>query len=330
MLGARNQAILPLTAGRFGSAGVNSRGGCGGVSAMTATEIQANLQEATGDPGRVVEYRTGGTVFNALPVYLILFAVALAMVIFGTRSSDGTLAAWILVAILPLGLALGVWRSRIHAGPVLTLTPEGLDLRTGGWGILSVPWAEIRAVDTRSFEGFALRYRGRQAIAFKDVTMIELAPGLLEDEREAGRFVPRGPSVDWVVRPGPDGDWIALHHEFVGLTAAEIRAPVEARWQAFRASTADPDVSPHPPLRLGGFRPRHPTLFKLGTATGAIAILILLANLAGIWETRSQSSARLSAERWAAEAEASRADAEQRRARQEAFDRLFDQPFFRN
>lgn len=295
---------------------------------MTGMAIQVNLHTATSEPGRVVEYRPGGTVFNALPIYLILFAVALAMVIFGARSSDGRLAAWILLALLPLGLALGLWRSRISGPPYLILTPQGLALNTGGWGVLALPWAAIRAIDTRSFEGYALRYRGRQQIAFKDVTMIQLAPGVLEAERAAGHFVPRGPSVDWVVRPGPDGDWIALHHEFVGLTPAELRAPVEARWQVFRDNPAPADASPLPPLRLGGFRPRHPSLFNLGTATGAIAIIILLANLAGIWETPSQASARAWAERRAAEAAASRAEAEERRARKEEFDRMFDKPIF--
>jgi hypothetical protein len=295
---------------------------------MTAKAIPVNLHDATSEPGRVVEYRAGGTLFNALPVYLILFAVALAMVIFGTRSSDGRLAAWILLAVLPLGLAFGLWRSRSSGQPYLILRPQGLELRTGGWGVLSLPWAAIRSIDTSSFEGFALRYRGRQRIAFKDVTMIELAPGVLEAERDAGRFVPRGPSVDWVVRPGPDGDWVALHHEFVGLIPAEIRAPVEARWQVFRDTPAQSGVSPQPSLRLGGFRPRHPTVFLLGTATGALSIVILLANLAGLWETREQASARAWAERWAAEAEASRAEAEERRARQEEFDRMFDRPIF--
>ncbi|MBU4527900.1 MAG: hypothetical protein KUA43_12840 [Hoeflea sp.] len=300
----------------------------GGVSAMTAMAIQVNLHSATSEPGRVVEYRAGGTMFNALPIYLILFAVALAMVIFGARSSEGRLAAWILLVLLPLGLALGLWRSRTSGPPYLILTPQGLELRTGGWGVLALPWAAIRAIETRSFEGFALRYRGRQRIAFKDVTMIELAPGVLAAERDAGRFVPRGPSVDWVVRPGEDSDWIALHHEFVGLTPAEIRGPVEARWQAFRDNPAPADTCPLPPLRLGGFRPRHPSLFNLGTAAGAFAIVILLANLAGLWETRSQAGARAWAERWAADEAASRAEAEERRARKEEFDRMFDQPIF--
>jgi hypothetical protein len=222
---------------------------------------------------------------------------------------------------------MDLWKMRPSARPGLVLSPQGLSLETAGWGVLQVPWSAIQAIESRSFEGFALRYRGRQSIAFDNVTMIRLPTGFLHAERAAGRFVPKGPAVDWVVRPDAEGDWIALHHEPYSLTPAEVRAPVETRWQAFHGSDS-PDPASLPPLRLGGFRPKNPPLFRAGTAVGLVAILIVLSNIAGLWQTQEQARARA----WAAQLEEMRArDRQLHREAEERHKRMlerFSQPGF--
>jgi hypothetical protein len=257
---------------------------------MPATREPASLYASTADPSRVVEYRIGGTFFNALPVWLILFATALAIIVFGADRSETRLAAWAMLLLTSAGFAFAFWRGRPSAPADLLLAPQGLALRFNG--VIAVPWSMVRAIETRSFEGYLPRYRGRQRIRFDNVTMIRVPPGFLESERQAGRFGTFDPTTDWVIRPAEGGDWIALHHEFFGLTPAELRGPVQARWQAFGDGSAPPNPCALPPLRLGGFRPKNPPLFMLGTAVGLTAILILSANLAGLWETRAQASAR--------------------------------------
>ena len=288
---------------------------------MTHRQIAANLHAATADPARRIEYRAGGTVFNALPLFLILIALGLAMLIFGTDRVEGQIAAWGLVVGLPMLLALGLLVRRAAAPAALILAPEGLALRFHG--VLTVPWSAIRAIETRSFEGFMLRLRGRQRIGFKDVTMIRLPPGYLEQAEAAGQIDPGGPTLDWVLRRAEGGDWIALHHEDYGLTPAEVRTPVEARWTAFR-NGPPPAASPQPPLRLGGFRPARPALFALGTIAGGAAILVLMANLAGLWETPAQAAARALDERLEADRAAYRAEEAARQERQRDFERRMD------
>lgn len=294
---------------------------------MATIRIKANLDAATADPARVIEYRPGGAILGILPWVLLLVALALAMLIFGTGSDGAFLPAVLLLVLLPGLLLLDLWKQRPSARPGLVLAPEGLSLETGGWGTLRVPWAAVQAVDTRDFEGYALRLRGRQRIVFRDVTMIRLPPGLLEAERAAGRFKPTGPTVDWVVRHEPDGTWIALGHEFHSLTPAEVRAPLEARWLAFRDRHAPPAASPLPPIRLGGFRPSNPPLFGAGMAAGVVAILAMLANLAGVWETRAQANSRAWAERYEAERATERAAEAERQERWRAFDERMERAF---
>lgn len=294
---------------------------------MATTRIEANLAAATADPARVIEYRPGGGILGILPWVLLLAALAMAMLIFGTGSDGAVLPAVLLLVLLPGVVLLDLWKHRPSARPGLVLSPEGLALQTDGWGTLRLPWAAIQAIDTRDYEGFALRLRGRQRIGFRDVTMIRLPPGLLEAERAAGRFAPTGPTVDWVVRPEPDGTWIALGHETYSLSPAEVRAPLEARWLAFRDRRAPPAASHLPPLRLGGFRPSNPPLFGAGMAAGVGAILVLLANLAGVWETRAQAEARAWAERFEAERAAERAAEAERQERWRAFDERMERAF---
>lgn len=294
---------------------------------MTAAKVKANLGAATGDLARVVEYRPGGAMLGMLPWALILVAVAMAMLVFDSSGGDAFLPAVALLVLLPGFLVLDLWKLRPSAPPDLVLSPQGLTLTTAGWGVLRAPWPAIQAIDSRSFEGFALRYRGRQKITFHDVTMIRLPRGFLDGEREAGRFAPEGPTVNWVVRPDADGDWIALHHETFSLTPAELRGPVEARWRAFRRGEA-PAPAPSPPLRLGGFRPKRPSLFKVGTGAGLIAILVVLANMAGLWETQAQANARAWADKLEAMREEDRAWRREQDARDERFRQMFDRPGF--
>lgn len=264
---------------------------------MVSHAVRANLHAAA-DPARIVEYRRAGTLLNYLPVILGVYALFLWGLVFATAPQAPRGLFWAgFLGLIGLTL-LGAWRGRPSAPPELLLAPQGLALRFNG--VIAVPWSLIDAIETRSFEGFMFRYRGRNRVRFDDVTMIRVPRGFLQAERDAGRFGTFDPTTDWVIRPAGAGDWIALHHEIYGLTPAEIRGPVEARWRAHAEGRMPQAASPLPPLRLGGFRPARPVGYRLGTAAAASAIVIILANLVGIWETRGQAESRRWAERMTA------------------------------
>lgn len=285
---------------------------------MASQPVRADLHSAA-DPARIVEYRRGGALLSHLPWLLGLYALFLWGLAYST---DPTLPRWALWAsfLALIGLtAFGAWRCRPSAPPELLLAPQGLALRFNG--MIAVPWAMVRDVETRSFAG-SVPFRGRHAVHFADVTMIRVPPGFLQAERDAGRFGTFDPTTDWVIHPAGGGDWIALHHESYGLTPPEVRGPVEARWRAYGDGSQPELPSRLPPLRLGGFRPAHPLGFMLGTAMSATAILIILANLAGLWETRAQASARAWAERMAIVSPEEEALQRHLQRRDEAFERM--------
>lgn len=280
------------------------------------------------DLTRVVEYREGAAGLLALPLLLGLVAMALWLVAFGEDRGRIIGLAWVFIALIAGMFAWRLVRSFADRRPNLSLSPQGLVLRLRGWGALALPWSAVLAVDTRSFDGFALRTRpGRQRTRFSNVTLVRIDPARLADERDAGRFRPSGPSLDWFIRQEPDGTWIALHHEAQGLTPAEVRGPVEARWRAFAGLDASslPPPAEGMPLRLGGFRPRQPALYWPSLMATVAVVVALLTNIAGMWETAGQIQDRQRAEHWAAQRAAERETFRDLRGEAEERWRAFDQ-----
>lgn len=262
---------------------------------MTA-EPDSDLRAATDDLKRVVEYRRRWAAVALLPLLLGLAALALGAMAFAPRAGGLGL---MLLAVLALVLARMLWLARPWAPPDLVLTPEGLRVQIGR-GALALGWSDIQAVETGSFEGFAPQRYRRNRMRFDDVTMIRLQDGILSRLGLRGRSGWFGQGRDWLLRHDDRGDSVALHHQWLGLTPAEVRGPVEARWRAWRDAPAPAAASPLPPLRLGGFDPAHPGRYwGAALATGGLVVALAL-NLAGVWETAGQRQARLNAERWQA------------------------------
>lgn len=131
------------------------------------------------------------------------------------------------------------WRS---PKPMLTLSPAGLRLHMEFVKTVLIPWREIHGVDSIDISG---RVAGRDAY-LPDVTVVLVTRAFYDRYIHVRSWLLRGPA--WHMNFIPKGELmqVALHHEFLAATAAELRAAVEARWAAFR------DAKPAAAESVGG------------------------------------------------------------------------------
>ena len=114
--------------------------------------------------------------------------------------------------------------------PMLTLSPAGLCLHMEFVKTVLIPWREIHGVDSIDISG---RVGGRNAY-LPDVTVVLVTRAFYDRYIHVTSWLLRGPA--WHMNFIPKGEMmqVALHHEIMSATAAELRAAVEARWSAFR------------------------------------------------------------------------------------------------
>lgn len=114
--------------------------------------------------------------------------------------------------------------------PMLILSPAGLRLDMDLVKTVLIPWSEIHGVDSIDISG---RVAGRDAY-LPDVTVVLVTRAFYERYIHVRSWLLRGPA--WHMNFVPKGDMmqVALHHEMLSATAAELRAAIEARWSAFR------------------------------------------------------------------------------------------------
>lgn len=113
--------------------------------------------------------------------------------------------------------------------PVLTLSPAGLRLHIDFVKTVLIPWSAIHGVDTVDISG---RVAGK-AVFLPDVTVVLVTRAFYDRNIHVNSWFLRGPG--WHTNFIPKGDLVqvALQHEALSATAAELRAAVEARWRAF-------------------------------------------------------------------------------------------------
>lgn len=163
-------------------------------------------------------------------------------------SSFDTKDTLMLAATLVLGAGITLYalvRLLTPGKPLLTLSPSGLRLRIEWVKEFVIPWREVKGVDTVEISG---RVRGT-LITFSGVTVVQVSRAFYDRHIHVNSWLLRGPGWDFNFIPKGHMVQVALHHEALPATAAELRDAVEARWHAFR--DAPPVAASVPPVIFG-------------------------------------------------------------------------------
>jgi hypothetical protein len=115
--------------------------------------------------------------------------------------------------------------------PLLVLSPDGIRMRLEGATEFVIPWSEVRGVDSITVEGF-------RGAVFDNVTVVLVSRDFYDRVIHVDSFIRRGPGWDQFFIPRDDLMQVALHHEILPVTAADLLAAVEARYRAFGSSPA--------------------------------------------------------------------------------------------
>ena len=183
------------------------------------------------DVERTVVYT--GSKLGAWFLRMGLTALAAGAFLVWLQPSDFGLFDWtMVVAALSIGGASALYGlSRwLSPQPMLSLSPAGLRLHIDFVKTVLIPWHAIQGVDSIDISGRV----GRQSVFLPGVTVVLVTRAFYDRHIHVGSWFLRGPG--WDVNFIPKGDMmqVALQHEALPATAAELRAAVEARWEAFR------------------------------------------------------------------------------------------------
>lgn len=184
------------------------------------TDAQKTVVYSSSRMGRKF-FRLGLTAFVACAVLVWL------------QPSDFGPFQWAMVAFgLVVGGACALYGlSRwLAPQPMLTLSPAGLRLHIDFVKTVLIPWHAIQGVDSIDISGRV----GRQSVFLPGVTVVLVTRTFYDRHIHVGSWFLRGPGWDVSFIPKGDMMQVALQHEALPATAAELRAAVEARWGAFR------------------------------------------------------------------------------------------------
>jgi hypothetical protein len=298
---------------------------------------------ATADVSRTIEYRADRWLVGWLPYTLLLAALGLFMVV--SETGRHRFGGWVVLLIAAAFSLFFIYRL-ISPGPSrLTLSPAGLGMYVGRRHIL-IPWREIQSVDTTDLK---VRNWGRGAlifpfITFKDCTMVKVSRPFYEESIHVPSVFMQGPGWQGIFTADGNSMRIAVHHEQFAVTAQQVRAPIEARWRAFRgrshpASRAEENAAEGVPRRTA-FVLAEPIRYgnaelltsfwdaiKLGVA---IAVFLAVAsNALGVWETEDQEERRLERTARAEEARKEKEERDRQKKKWDDFWRDFDRSFDR-
>jgi hypothetical protein len=285
--------------------------------------------DADRDVHRVIEYRRNFTMVLAPS----LGGLCLSLIFFATGRVEGSveLATWVVLVAGGAGLVWAGWRTVFPGRPMLALSPEGIVWNAGS-GEVPIPWSEVQGVDTVTYTVVGRSYRGRYQQQLQDVTMVLVSRDFYDARIDPKSDFMRGPYWNWFFRPQGKFVQVALLHHIFGVSPRDVRGPVEARWKAFREGDGQLPHQPAcrtEPLRLGGgVNLRSPSNMAM-VAVPLMVCLVLVGNLAGVWEMPNQKNARLQAEERAARDRELNASIERHRQAQDAMWRRFDESFRR-
>jgi hypothetical protein len=213
------------------------------------------------DVNQSIAYGSGRTALKFIAFSALVLIVGL-IVAFGRNN-------WLLGGpVAALAAVVLVWQTNgwLTAEPFLLLSPAGLRLNLDGYVFLDVPWREVEGISWLdiTFEVVKRRwgtswyrwgkdqYRDVTALqvseAFMDETIMPLWRAVYRNSRGSKRFgiglatFTFAPNLTASrlgnIFPAQDGKrFVALPHKVLSTNREQLRAEVEARWQAFGKRT---------------------------------------------------------------------------------------------
>ncbi|HET7715976.1 MAG TPA: STM3941 family protein [Bauldia sp.] len=156
----------------------------------------------------------------------ICAGVGLLSVLVGGDDPPLTVVGW---GLIVFGVGLAGWefsKTTRTQKPLLVLSPKGIYMHLEGATEFTIPWAEVRGVDSITVEGV-------RGATFDNVTVVLVTRDFYERVIHVDSFIRRGPGWDAIFIPRDSMVQVALHHEILPVTASDLLAAVEARYRAF-------------------------------------------------------------------------------------------------
>jgi hypothetical protein len=263
--------------------------GLGRAGSIACRVREAALNPKVTDVHQTLAYRSSETNWKLFLFGLVFVLVGLYGAFFDQRSGrDGWPAAWFLLLLGGFIAANLLYRSLFPARPLLELSPDGILVRIAWVTQFSIPWHEVRGIDTTDVAA-GFRITGSQARATSsNVTAVQVSrsfyeriiviPALLRGPAWRNVFIPKETMMMQV----------ALHHDVLGVSPEELRTAIEARWHAFR------ERLPQVPPRKAGLRVAWvvPAMLIVGM------VIAVIVTSPGLWrESEDARSARYERER---------------------------------
>jgi hypothetical protein len=223
--------------------------------------------EQTRDITKTIAYGSGKTALKYIAFSALVLAIGL-IVAFGKKD-------WLLGGPLAAVAALAiVWQinGQRSAEPLLRLSPAGLRLNLDGYVFADIPWREVEGISSLNltFKVVEKRWYDLQGGApgyfsakeqYPDVTAVQVSEAFADQtilplwravagNRGLRRFARIGMATFTPAKnatasrlsnifPTHDGKrFVALPHSVLSVDRDQLRAEVEARWQAFGKRTA--------------------------------------------------------------------------------------------
>lgn len=138
----------------------------------------------------------------------------------------GVAAFGLAVGAACAGYGLHRW---LKPKPMLTLSSAGLRLHIDMVKDVLIPWDDIRGVDSIDISGKI----GRHFVHLPGVTVVLVTRAFYDSRIHVDSWLLRGPGWETNFIPKGDHVQVALHHEALPASAAELRTAVETRWRTF-------------------------------------------------------------------------------------------------
>jgi hypothetical protein len=186
------------------------------------------------DVHRTLTYGSGRVGRKFLEIGLVALAAGAALLYL--QPDDFGPFEWFMTALtLAVGGAVSLYGlvRWLRPKPLLVMSPAGLHLHLDFLKTILIPWHEIHGVDSIDISGTFRRY----PVFLSGVTVVLVTRRFYDRHIHVKSWFLRGPGWDtnFIPRRDSTGDMmqVALHHEVLPATAAELRTAVEARWRAF-------------------------------------------------------------------------------------------------